>query len=71
MGNNTFARSPDEAMDLFLTREFLEILGIKEGKSHNVTFIPDTFIYKGLTEKVKHISKGKENSLQFWEYNPL
>jgi hypothetical protein len=57
MGNNTFAKSSDEAMDLFLTREFPEILGIKEGKSHNVMFIPDTFIYKGLTEKVTDILK--------------
>jgi hypothetical protein len=59
MGNYSFASSPDEAMELFLTREFPGILGTKEGKSHNVMFIPDTFIYKGLTEKVKHISKGE------------
>jgi hypothetical protein len=69
MGNHTLARGPDEAMDLFLNREFPEILDIKKGKSHNVTFIPDSFIYKGLTEKVRHILKGKKNKLHYWKNN--
>jgi len=52
LGNKTFAKSPDEAMDIFLRREFPEIEGLKTGSSHSVRFIPDTYIYKGLTEKV-------------------
>ncbi len=67
MGNNTFASGPDEAMYHFLTREFPEILGIKKGNSHNVMFIPDSFIYKGLTEKVRHILKRKKNKLHCWK----
>lgn len=55
LGNGTSARSPDEAMDLFISREFPEIMAIKNGSSHDVRFIPDTYIYKELTEKVlKH-----------------
>ena len=47
-----YARNPDEAMDLFIKRELPEILDIKNGSSHNVLFIPDTYIYNGITEKV-------------------
>ena len=47
-----FARNPDEAMDLFIEREIPEILDIKNGSSQNVLFIPDTYIYNGLTDKV-------------------
>jgi hypothetical protein len=49
MGQNTSATSPDEAMDIFIEREFPEILGA----SHDVKFIPASFIYGNLTEKVK------------------
>ena len=39
-------------MDKFLEREFPEVLNISKGESHEVIFIPDSYIYKDLTEKV-------------------
>ena len=55
MGNYEFARTPDEAMEKFINREFPDVLEIKTGSSHDLKFIPDTFIYKNLTEKVKYV----------------
>jgi hypothetical protein len=52
MGQETFAKSPDEAMDILTDREFPEILKVQEGASHDVKFIPASFIYVHLTEKV-------------------
>jgi hypothetical protein len=52
MGQNTSAKSPDEAMDIFIEREFPEILEVLKGASHDVKFIPASFIYGNLTEKV-------------------
>ena len=52
MGQETFAKSPDEAMDIFIEREFPEILEVLKGASHDVKFIPPSFIYGNLTEKV-------------------
>ena len=52
LGNDTFARSEDEAMVKFLEREFPEVLKVSEGESHQVIFIPDTYIFGDLTEKV-------------------
>jgi hypothetical protein len=52
MGQNMFAKSQDEAMDIFIGREFPEILEVLKGASHDVKFIPGSFIYGNLTEKV-------------------
>ena len=52
LGNGIYAQSPDEAMDKFLEREFPDVLNISDGESHEVIFIPDSYIYKDLTEKV-------------------
>ena len=52
LGNNTFVRSEDEAMNKFLEREFPEVLKVSEGESHQVIFIPDNYIFGSLTEKV-------------------
>jgi hypothetical protein len=56
MGQETFAKSPDEAMDIFIDREFPEILEVLKGASHDVKFIPPSFIYGNLTEKVSIMS---------------
>jgi hypothetical protein len=52
MGQNTFAESPEEAMDIFIDREFPEFFEVLKGESHDVKFIPPSFIYGNLTEKV-------------------
>ena len=52
LGNGATARSPDEAMQRFLEREFPEVLNILKGESHELIFIPESFIYGNLTEKV-------------------
>jgi hypothetical protein len=52
LGQETFAKSPDEAMDIFIDREFPEILEVLKGASHDVKLIPASFIYGNLTEKV-------------------
>ena len=41
-------------MDLFIERELPKILDLKNGTSHDVLFIPDTYIYNELTEKVRN-----------------
>ena len=39
-------------MEHFLQRELDEVLQVRRGGHHNVLFIPDTFLFKGLVEKV-------------------
>ena len=41
-------------MRIFIQREFPEVEKlIQDGHSHDVIFVPDSFLYKELTEKVK------------------
>ena len=66
LGNDTFARSEDEAMNKFLEREFPEILKVANGESHQVIFIPDTYIFGDLTEKVSTYMNWKQLLLKFY-----
>ena len=60
LGNDTFARGPDEAMSKFLDREFPEVRDVTKGESHQLIFVPDSFIYGDLTEKVRSSTIGKQ-----------
>jgi hypothetical protein len=51
LGNDYSTNRGADAIEQFLKREFPEIIQ-RESKPHNVIFMPDTFIYKDLTEKV-------------------
>jgi hypothetical protein len=51
LGNDESANNEIEAIELFLEREFPTILK-RESEPHNVIFMPDSYIYKDLTEKV-------------------
>ena len=54
LGENCIVKTPKEAMRIFIQREFPEVEKlIQDGHSHDVIFIPDSFLYKELTEKVK------------------
>ncbi len=44
-------KSPNEAAGKFLQREFPHVLNCDK-TPHDVIFVPETFIYNGLTEKV-------------------
>ena len=57
LGNDQTTKNGTDAIEQFLKREFPEILE-REAKPHNVIFMPDSFIYKDLTEKVDFIYKG-------------
>ncbi len=52
MGNGDVAYTPEEAMEKFLKREFPDLLKAKDGSQHPVCFIPDSFIYGKVAEKV-------------------
>ncbi len=52
MGNGDVAFTPEEAMEKLLKREFPELLKAKDGGHHQVQFIPDSFIYGKVAEKV-------------------
>ena len=43
-------------MEHFLQRELEEVLTVRKGEHHNVLFIPDTFLFKELTEKVINLT---------------
>ncbi len=58
LGNDTVARGPDEAMNKFLDREFPEVRDVTKGESHQLIFVPDSFIYGDLTEKVRCSTTG-------------
>ena len=48
MGEGLVKSNPDDAMDCFIKREFEGIDQlVKDGTSHKVLFVPDTFIYPG------------------------
>jgi hypothetical protein len=51
LGNDESANNEIVAIELFLNREFPEILK-RESEPHNVIFMPDSYIYNDLTEKV-------------------
>ena len=52
LGNGRSAATAEEAMDIFMEREFPEILGVGTGRQHQVKFIPDSFIYGKVVEQV-------------------
>ena len=52
MGSGDVAYTPEEAMEKFLKREFPDLLKAKDGSQHKVQFIPDSFIYGKVAEKV-------------------
>ena len=53
LGENKIVETPEKAMKIFIQREFPELEKLnKDGHSHDVLFIPDSFLYKELTEKV-------------------
>ena len=52
LGKGRSAATADEAMDIFLEREFPEILGVANGGQHQVKFIPDSYIYGNVVEQV-------------------
>ncbi len=52
MGSGDVAHTPEEAMEKFLKREFPDLLKAKDGSHHQVRFIPDSFIYGKVAEKV-------------------
>ena len=56
MGHGEFAETADKAMEIFIRREFPEVLTIRTGKEHSVKFIPDSFIHGKVAEKVGSIS---------------
>ncbi len=51
LGNDQTTSNGIEAIEQFLKREFPEIIE-RESKPQSVIFMPDSFIYKDLTEKV-------------------
>ena len=56
-------------MDKFLEREFPDVLNISKGESHEVIFIPDSYIYKDLTEKVILRCRTREHKIVFdWNF---
>ncbi len=52
MGSGDVAYTPEEAMEKFFKREFPDLLKAKDGYQHQVRFIPDSFIYGKVAEKV-------------------
>jgi len=52
MGSGGDAKTPEEAMEKFLKREFPDLLEAKDGSHHPVRFIPDSFIYGKVAEMV-------------------
>ena len=52
LGNNISTTSSDKAIEYFLLRDMEKVLRVRDGKHHDVIFIPDTFLFKGLVEKV-------------------
>lgn len=52
LGGGETAKTPDEAMEKFLKREFEDILGIRDGHQHKVKLIPDSYIYGKVAEQV-------------------
>ncbi len=56
MGNDILTNDADEAMEIFLKREFPQILA-RESNPHDVIFIPDSFDYGNMIKKVSRTSK--------------
>ncbi len=54
LGNENTIYHPEEAIQAFMKREFETILN-REKTPHDVIFIPDTFIFRDLTEKVRNV----------------
>ena len=52
MGFGTPVSSPEEAVNILVQREVPEIQEVLSGKSHDAIFMPDTFLYRELTDKV-------------------
>ena len=51
LGNDYRTDNPEEATQQFLKKNFPKLLECKSAE-HDVLFVPDTFIYGRLTEKV-------------------
>ena len=50
-------------MEHFLLRDLKEVLHVRKGKHHSVLFIPDSFLFKELTETVSCICNIPENNV--------
>ena len=53
LGHSISVSSPDEAADILVQREIPEIEEVLLGKSHGVIFVPDSFVFRELTNKVQ------------------
>ena len=53
LGNGHFEKNTKLDEDKFVEREFPQLLKCSE-KPHPAIFVPDAFLYKELTTKVKH-----------------
>jgi hypothetical protein len=51
LGNTNQAKSPEQATEVFLRREFPQFLQ-STTQPHDSVFIPDSFIYGGIAAKV-------------------
>ncbi len=56
MGNDIQTNDADEAMEIFLKREFPQILA-RKSNPHDVIFIPDSFNHRNMIEKVCYKAK--------------
>ncbi len=54
LGNTDQTESPEQATEVFLTREFPQILQ-SATQPHDAVFIPDSFVYGGIAAKVFRI----------------
>ena len=54
LGNTDQTESPEQATEVFLTREFPQILK-SATQPHDAVFIPDSFVYGGIAAKVFRI----------------
>ncbi len=61
MGNGKIVDNPNEAAELYLQREFIEISNC-QSVLHSPIFVPDIFIFNSVKEEVKLV---KFNSIQF------
>ena len=51
MGNGRLAKSPSEGAQLFMEREFPEILD-HQTTPHPIVFIPETYLFDNISTKV-------------------
>jgi len=55
MGNGKIVLNPPEAMGYFIQTEFPQIHKlVTDGKSHDVIFVPDSYLFEQWTEKVNN-----------------